>query len=63
MNVSELKAGDRVQTIDGTLAEVLKESEDGRWILVRYVAHASDPKLIGTEDLCSEDEIEVRMTS
>ena len=57
MDISLLKVGDRVGTIDGAIVEVLKESEDGRWVLVRYVANADDPNLIGSEDLCDETEL------
>lgn len=58
MDLHELKPGDRVRTADGALAEVVKATEDGHWILVRYLGGADDPGLIGTEDLCHEDEIE-----
>jgi hypothetical protein len=58
MDLYELKPGDRVRTADGALAEVLKATEDGQWILVRYLGETDDPALIGTEDLCHEDEIE-----
>jgi len=57
MEISALKPGDRVSTIDGAIVEVLKESEDGRWVLVRYVANTNDPNLIGSEDLCDDAEL------
>jgi len=57
VNLYELKIGDRVKTVDGATAEIVKESEDGRWILVRYVESAEDPDLVGTEDLCDESEL------
>jgi len=57
MDISRLRPGDRVSTIDGATVEVLKESEDGRWILVRYVVNTDDPSLIGSEDLCDENEL------
>jgi hypothetical protein len=60
MQLHDLKAGDRVRTIDGNIAEVLAPTEDGRWIKVRYIESAGDPALVGTEDLCSEEEIEDR---
>jgi len=58
MNLYELKRGDRVRTADGALVEVVKETEDGQWILVRYLAGTEDPALIETEDLCHESEFE-----
>lgn len=57
MDIYDLKVGDRVKTVDGSIAEVLKETADGRWILVRYVEVPEDPALVGTEDLCDESEL------
>jgi hypothetical protein len=57
MNLYDLKPGDRIRTVEGIVAEVVKPSEDGRWILVRYVESRDDPNLVGTEDLCSEEEL------
>jgi len=58
MDIHALKPGDKLRTVDGALVEVLKETEDGQWILVRYLAETEDPALIGTEDLCHESELE-----
>ncbi len=52
-----LKPGDRLRTIDGALAEVVRETEDGHWILLRYLSGTEDPDLVGAEDLCHENEI------
>ncbi len=57
MDLYELKVGDRVRTIDGSLAEIVADTQDGRWIKVRYLEGTEDTGLIGTEDLCSEDEL------
>ena len=57
VDIYELKVGDRVKTIDGSIAEILNETADGRWILVRYIEVHRDPDLVGTEDLCDEDEL------
>ena len=62
MDLSELRPGDRVRTVDGAEAEIVNETEDGQWIKVRYVGGA-DPDLIGTEDLCHEGEIERRIAA
>lgn len=51
MDISSLKPGDKVRTAEGSLAEVLKPTQDGQWILVRYL-EIRNPNLIGTEDLC-----------
>lgn len=53
----ELKPGMRFETYDGAVAEVLSETEDGQWIKVRYVECEEQPSLVGTEDLCHEDEV------
>lgn len=58
MDLTTLVPGDRVRTKDGATAEVVKESEDGQWVLVKYLEAPGDVKLVGTEDLCHEDEIE-----
>jgi len=58
MDLYELKRGDHARTADGALVEIVKETEDGQWILVRYLADTEDPALIGTEDLCTESEFE-----
>jgi hypothetical protein len=58
MDIHALKPGDKVRTVDGAVVEVLKETEDGQWILARYLVGTEDPALIGTEDLCHESELE-----
>jgi len=57
MDIYALKPGDKVRTVDNSVVEVLKESEDGKWVLVRYLECPDDMKLVGTEDLCHEDEL------
>ena len=32
-------------------------TEDGEWILVKYMDSPESPEIIETEDLCSSDEI------
>lgn len=58
MDLYRLKPGDRVRTVDGARVEVLKETEDGQWILVRYLESPEGPGIVGTEDLCHEDELQ-----
>jgi preprotein translocase subunit YajC len=57
LDVYDLKPGDKVRTIDGSIAEIVNETQDGKWIKVRYVEGTEDAALIGTEDLCTEDEL------
>ena len=56
VDIHSLRPHDRVRTTDGAVVEVLKETEDGQWILVRYL-EADDASIIGTEDLCEESEL------
>jgi hypothetical protein len=51
MDIYELKRGDRVRTPDWAVAEILNETQDGQWILVRYLESNEDPSIVGTEDL------------
>ena len=60
MDLWELKPGDRIRTANGAIAEVLTETEDGQWIKIRYLRSSDEPSLVGTEDLCHEDEIQGR---
>ena len=61
MDLYDLRIGDRVRLADGTVAEVISETEDGRWIRVRHVESPNNPSHEGTEQLCSDDEIEERV--
>lgn len=58
MDLWDLEPGNRVRMVDLGVAEVVAPTEDGEWILVRYVEFNGDPRMVGTEDLCSSDEIE-----
>lgn len=57
MDIYALKPGDKVRTADGAVVEILKETEDGKWILVRYIEDPENPSVVGTEDLCHVDEL------
>lgn len=63
MDVTRLQKGDQVRTIDRNTAEVVKPSQDGRWILVKYLECPGDADLVGTEDLCSGDELAEQLPS
>jgi bifunctional DNA-binding transcriptional regulator/antitoxin component of YhaV-PrlF toxin-antitoxin module len=60
MDLYDLESGDRVRLTDGSVVEVVSATEDGRAILVRYV-ESEDRSRLGTERLCSEDEVEKRV--
>ena len=57
MDIYALKPGSKVRTADGALVQILKETEDGKWILVRYLEDPENPSVVGTDDLCREDEL------
>lgn len=57
VDIHRLKPGDRVRTSDGALVEVIKETEDGKWILVRYLDDPENPSVVGNSDLCHGDEL------
>ena len=61
MDLYDLQIGDRVRLSDGTIAEVMSETEDGRSIRVRHIESPHNPSHAGSEQLCTEDEIEERV--
>ncbi len=58
----DLKVGERISLESGAVAEVVAPTEDGDWVLVKYVEAPELPEIIGTEDLCSTDEIQLDVT-
>ena len=61
MDLYDLQLGDRVRLVDGTIAEVISLTEDGRSIRVRHIESSNNPSRAGSEQLCSEDEIGERV--
>lgn len=57
MELWYLRPGHKIRTRDGTEAEVLSETDDGKWIRVRYLG-GDDPMFTSTEDLAHRDEVE-----
>ena len=63
MDLYDLEPGDLVRIGEaGAVAEIVQATEDGRSILVRFVESPADRHLIGTERLCSEDEVVEKIT-
>ena len=52
-----LREGERVTLDSGAVAEVIAPTGDGTWVLVKYVEAPESPEIVGTEDLCSFEEI------
>jgi len=57
INVLTLKAGDRLELEDGTLAEVVENMEDGMWVQVRYLEVPRNPAEVGVIELCHAQDI------
>lgn len=57
INVLTLKAGDRLELEDGTLAEVVENMEDGMWVQVRYLQVPRNPAEVGAIELCHAQDI------
>ena len=53
----DLQLGERVTLDSGAVAEVAALTEDGTWILVKYLDVPESPEIVGKEDLCSLEEI------
>ena len=61
-SIWDLKIGERVTLDSGAVAEVVAPTEDGKWVLVKYIEVPESPEIVGTEDLCSTDEIRLDVT-
>ena len=53
----DLKVGERITLDSRAVAEVVAPTQDGEWVLVKYVEAPDSPEIVGTEDLCNTDEI------
>ena len=42
---------------NGAVAQVLQPTQDGRWIRVKYIHSPDQPDIVGTEDLCHQEEL------
>jgi hypothetical protein len=63
VDLTSLKLGDRVKLVGGLEAEIVEPSEDGRWILVRYLKSPRGSALVDTQDLCAAEEVEALIES
>lgn len=57
INVLTLRAGDRLELEDGTIAEVLENMEDGMWVQVRYLQVPRNRAELGAIELCHAQDI------
>ena len=57
MDLYDLEPGDRIRLTDGTIAEVISQTEDGRTISVRHIESPHNPSQAGSIQICTEDKI------
>jgi hypothetical protein len=61
INVRALAPGTHITLADGAEAEIVSNPADGVWLFARYLSSASDPSLIGQEEMIfAADVVEVR---
>lgn len=58
IDITRLRPGDRLRTVEGNLVEVTEPSRDGEWIQLRYVG-GNRPGLAGTSDPCAAEDLEL----
>ena len=60
INVLHLEPGMRLRLIGDVTAEVIENPQDGVWLRLRYLSAATNPALVGTEDMVfAEDVLDV----
>ena len=57
LNVRVLAEGTRIALVDGAVAEVVANPQDGVWVFARYVASPSDPSRVGSEEMIFAQDI------
>jgi hypothetical protein len=57
INVLTLKAGDRLELEDRTIAEVVENMEDGMWVQVRYLQVPRNPAEVGAIELAHVEDL------
>jgi hypothetical protein len=61
MDLYDLEPGDRVRLTDGTIAEVISQTEDGRTIRLRHIESPHNPSQAGSVQIYTEDKIVERI--
>ena len=60
VNVLHLEPGMRLRLIGDATAEVIENPQDGVWLRLRYLSSATNPALVGTEEMVfAEDVLDV----
>ena len=56
-SIWDLKVGERISIDLQAVADVVAPTQDGEWVLAKYVESPESPEIVGTDDLCSTGEI------
>lgn len=56
IDVMPIADGTRLKLASGATAEVVENMNDGQWLMVRYL-EASDPSIVGVEELVHASDI------
>jgi hypothetical protein len=57
IDVMPVKVGARLKLLDGVIAEVVENMEDGQWLQVRYLESPDRPTDIGAIELCHAQDV------
>jgi len=57
IDVMAVKVGARLKLLDGVVAEVVENMQDGQWLQVRYLDSPGRPGDIGATELCHAQDI------
>ena len=48
--IRDLPEGTKLKLTSGAFVEIVENPNNGGWIFARYLEHAEEPELVGTED-------------
>jgi hypothetical protein len=57
IDVMAIKVGTRLKLLEGVVAEVTENMEDGQWLQVRYLEAPGRPEDIGLVELCHAQDV------
>ena len=57
IDVMTVKVGTRLKLMEGVVAEVTENMEDGQWLQVRYLEAPGRPEDIGLVELCHAQDV------